>query len=139
MYLIYSQHVCSQVHEYCIFKPGSGWFFLKVSMHVCMFAPRLLLITSGMIWSPYHWLNKFYTFIWQLQMVSLVDVALELNHVIKHNRVSQHYIRHYFHFKSHLKQLYISNKTECFNYKGGYGICEHMHIKIFKRAGLGYR
>ena len=27
------------------------------------------------------------------------------------------------HFYSHLKQLYISNKTERFSYKGGCGVC----------------
>ena len=43
----------------------------------------------------------------------------------------------YFHFESSLKQLYINNKMECFNSKGGCGI--RMCIKAFKgRAGLGY-
>ena len=32
---------------------------LSVCMHVCQ-RPRLL-ITSGVIWSPYDWLNKFYS------------------------------------------------------------------------------
>ena len=46
------------------------------------------------------------------------------------------YTIHYFTL-SHLIQLYISNKTECFSYKGGYGV---MHIEAFKRrAGSGYR
>ena len=44
------------------------------------------------------------------------------------------------HCNIHLKQLYLSNKTEHFSYKGGYGVREHMHIEVFKRrAGLGYR
>ena len=45
------------------------------------------------------------------------------------------------HFYNHLKQTRISNKKECFNYKGGHGVRECcMHIKVFKiRAGLGYR
>ena len=30
-------------------------------MSVCMY-PSRLLITSGMIWTPYDWLNKFYCF-----------------------------------------------------------------------------
>ena len=44
------------------------------------------------------------------------------------------------HFNSHLRQLYTSNKTECFSYKGGFGVCgHHTHINMFKRiAGLGY-
>ena len=44
------------------------------------------------------------------------------------------------HFYNHLKQLYISNKTERFSYKGGYGVHGHTHIKAFKRrAVLDYR
>ena len=44
------------------------------------------------------------------------------------------------HCNSRYKQLYSSNKTERFSYKGGCGIHEHMHIEMFKRiAGLGYR
>ena len=44
------------------------------------------------------------------------------------------------HFYSHVKQLYISNKTERFSYKGGCAVCGRTRIKAFKRrAGLGYR
>ena len=39
----------------------------------------------------------------------------------------------YFHFKSCLKQLYISNETELFNYKGGYGI--DIHVSRHLRKG----
>ena len=40
---------------------------------------------------------------------------------------------------SQLKQLYISNKTKQFSYKGGCSICVHTHIKVLKRgAGLSY-
>ena len=46
------------------------------------------------------------------------------------------YVIHYFDCKSHLKQLYINNRAEHFNYKGGCGVT---HIKAFKRTGLGYR
>ena len=42
------------------------------------------------------------------------------------------------HFYSHLKQLYISNKTEQFSYKGRCGVCGYACIETFKRkAGLG--
>ena len=33
-------------------------------------------------------------------------------------------------FYSHLKQLYIGNKTECFSYKGGCGIYGCTHIEM---------
>ena len=36
------------------------------------------------------------------------------------------------HFYSHIKQLYISNKTERFSYKGGCVVCGSTHIKAFK-------
>ena len=29
---------------------------------VCMYPPPRLLITSSVIWNPYDWLNKFYSF-----------------------------------------------------------------------------
>ena len=34
-----------------------------------------------------------------------------------------------FNWNSHLKQLYISNKTDYFNYKGGCGIRVLRHLK----------
>ena len=71
--------------------------------------------------------------------VLLVGMALELKLVIETNltRVSYHCRSCFFDFNSYLKQLYISNKTEHFNYKSG---CAVMCIKEFKgRAGLGYR
>ena len=43
------------------------------------------------------------------------------------------------HLHSHLKQQYISNRTKCFSYKGGRGMCGRTHIEAFKRrAGLAY-
>ena len=34
--------------------------------------------------------------------------------------------------------MYLSNKMECFSYKGGCGVCERICIEAFKRrAGLG--
>ena len=55
----------------------------------------------------------------------LVSVILQLKHIIIASliRLSYYCIGHYFYFKSHLKQLYISNKMEHFNYKGGCGVC----------------
>ena len=45
-------------------------------------------------------------------------------------------------FYSHLKQLHmsLSNKTERFSYKGGFGMLGYTCIEAIKRrAGLGYR
>ena len=38
-------------------------------------------------------------------------------------------IRHYFPFNSHLKKLYISNKTKHLNYKSGCGLCVSRYVK----------
>ena len=68
----------------------------------------------------------------------LVGLALALMHIIETKlqviRVSyvQHCITSCFHFSSHLKQLYISNKTDHFSYKGGCGIYGHMHFRLLK-------
>ena len=35
-----------------------------VCVCVCVCPPPRLLITSSMIWTPYDWLNNFYSFIW---------------------------------------------------------------------------
>ena len=44
------------------------------------------------------------------------------------------------HCNSRSKQLYSSNKTERFSYKGGCGVRERTRIEALKRrAGLGYR
>ena len=70
-----------------------------------------------------------------------MGMALELKDIIETNliRVSYCYISYYFHFNIPFKQLYTSNKTEHFSYKGGCGGCGHMCIKVLKRrVGLHY-
>ena len=44
-------------------------------------------------------------------------------------RVSYRFISCYFQFKSYLKQLYISHKTEHFSYKNGCGVCVLGYLK----------
>ena len=59
--------------------------------------------------------------------------GLEVKYVLETNltRVSYYCISYSFHFNTHLTQLYISNKMECFNYKGESGIRGRTHIKAF--------
>ena len=45
------------------------------------------LITSGMIWTPHDWLNSFTDFIWQLQSLLIVGMALELKCVMVTNLI----------------------------------------------------
>ena len=49
---------------------------LYARVFVCMCVcppPRLLLITSGMIWTPYDWSDKFYGF----YIAAVVDIGSE--------------------------------------------------------------
>ena len=58
----------------------------------------------------------------------------------QHNKSKLMLYKPLLHFYSHLKQLYKSNKTERFGYKGGCGVHGHTFIKAIKRrAGLGHR
>ena len=47
-------------------RPACAWFLRIASVSeclcVCLCSPPRLLITSGVIWTPYDWLNKFYDF-----------------------------------------------------------------------------
>ena len=60
-------------------------FALEVGMcvRVCVCPHPKAKIASGMIWTPYDWLN--YSYSAQLQLVSLVGVALEMKSVIETN------------------------------------------------------
>ena len=47
-------------------QPVHTWFFKIDSVHivgmrVCVCLPLRLLRTSGVIWTPYDWLSKFYS------------------------------------------------------------------------------
>ena len=93
----------NQVHAGC--RLVRAWFLKIVSeqmsvgvfVYVCVCPPPRLLIISGVMWTPYDWLNKYYTFIWQLKSLSVVGVVLELKRVVVTNptRVSQCCISHY--------------------------------------------
>ena len=48
--------------------------------------PRIL-ITSGMIWSPYDWLSKFYRFISPLQSVLIAGMVVDLKCIIETNLI----------------------------------------------------
>ena len=67
-------------------------------------------------------------------------LRIELCHRNYPNKSKLSLYSHSFHFNSHLKQLYISNKMEQFSYKDRCGIHGYTHIKVFKiRDGLGNR
>ena len=61
-------------------RPAHAWFLKIVCMRVhaymcacvCVSPPPRLLITSGVIWTPYDWLNKFYS-IYMAAVVGIVS------------------------------------------------------------------
>ena len=92
------------------------------TLHVC--PPLRLLITSDVIWTLYDWLNKFYSF---YMAVVLIISSGGL-------RIKAH-CRNYP-LNSHFKQLCISNKLECFSYKGGYGVCKDRILMMSLKGEL---
>ena len=96
---------------------------------MCVSALRLL-VTSGVIWTSYDWLNKFYSF----YVIALVGIVSRRGLSIDtwcENQANKHKLALYkssIHFNTSLKQLYISNKMECFSYKGRCGV---MHNEAF--------
>ena len=85
----------------------------------------------GMMWIPYDWLNKFYNF-YMAAVISIISRRGLRIKVCRRNHPNKIMLLLYKPlFKSHLKQLYISKKTERFSYKGSYlcGICVLRHLK----------
>ena len=64
---------------------------------MCLCPPPRLLITSGMIWTPYDWLNKFYSFYMAAEVVISSGRGLRIKHIVVTNptRVSQRCISRY--------------------------------------------
>ena len=67
--------------------PGHAWsikkfsVYMSICVHVwlCVFPVLRLLITSDMIWTPYDWLNRFYSFYMAIVVgiVSRHDLTVE--------------------------------------------------------------
>ena len=65
-------------------------------------------------------------------IISRCGLSIDMHHGNQPNKSKLELYKPSIHFSSHLKRLYISNKMECFSYKGGYGIqWHHMRIKVF--------
>ena len=118
-----------------------------IIMCLCVYPPPRLLIASarcGVIWTPYDWLNKGYSFYMTVAIVISGGYGLRIEACYSNqpNKGKLLLYNCYFYFKIPFKQLYTSCKTERFSYKDGCSVCGHMctHIKVFKRrAGLDYR
>ena len=57
-----------------LLKIVSVWMYVYVRARAysCVYLPPNLLITSGVIWTPYDWLNKFYS-CYMTTVVSIVN------------------------------------------------------------------
>ena len=97
--------------------------------------PRLL-ITSGISWhkiKPISLVKQVSTsFIWQLRSVHIISRFGLITEACHRNQSNKSKVGHEFTLPQYLKQLYISNKTECFSCKSGCGVCGHTHIKSYK-------
>ena len=64
-------------------------------------------------------------------ILSRHDFEIKVCHRNQLNKSKLALYKPLLHFYSHLIQLYISNKMECFSYKGGCGMHRHTCIKAF--------
>ena len=61
-------------------QPAHAWFLKIVSLrmsvcvflYVCVCPSTRLLINSGVIWTPYDWLNNFYSFYMAAEVVTVI-------------------------------------------------------------------
>ena len=92
----------------------------------------MLLITNGMMWTPYDWLNKFYS-VYVVAVVGIISrrgLSIDEHHKNHLNKYTLALYKPSIHFNSSLKWLYISSKTEYFNYRGE---CSAIRIEAFKK------
>ena len=96
-------------------------------MYVSVCLPPRLVIASGVMWhdmDPYDWLNKFYSF-YVAAIVGIISrhgLRIEAHHRNQSSKSKLSLYKSILHFYSHLKQSYLSNKTEHSSYKGGCGM-----------------
>ena len=122
--------------------PGFQKLILSAKcVYVSVCPPLRLVITSGMIWTPYDWLNKHYSFC-MAAIVGIVNrrgLGIEACRRSQPNKSKLALYKPLLRLCNHLKQPYISNKTKRFSHKGGCGVRGRTRIEAFKRrAGLGY-
>ena len=88
-----------------------------------------------MIWTLYDWLNKFYSFCIAavVGILSRHGLSIYVHHEDHPNKHKLALYKPSIYFNSSTK---LSNKTECFSYKGGSGVTR---IEAFKRrASFGF-
>ena len=114
--------------------------FVHVCVHACVCvspSPRLIM-SSGIIWTQRYCFKKFYSIYVAAVVIIISTHGLSIDECLE-NQPNKRKLALYnlsILFNSSLKQLYISSETECFSYKGRYGMT---HTKAFKRrANFGH-
>ena len=88
-------------------------------VHVCL--PPRLFKTSSVIWTPYNWLNKFYSF-YVVAVVSIISrrsLSIDARHGNQPNKRNLTLFMLSIHFNNNISLLYINSEMEHFSYKGG--------------------
>ena len=103
-----------------------------VCVSVC--SPPRLVITGGMIWTPYDWLKKYYNFCVAaiVGIVSRHGLRIEAHRRNQPNKSKLVLYKPLLRLCRHLKQPYISNKTKRFSHKGGCGVHGRTRIEVLK-------
>ena len=94
-------------------RPVRAWFLdidlvREVCVCVSVCPPPRLLITSGVIWTPYDWLNKYYSFCMAaiVDIVSRCGLRIGARHRNQPNKSKLTLYKPLLRLYSHLKQPY---------------------------------
>ena len=114
---------------------------LSVCQSVSVCPPQRLVITSAVIWTPYDWLKKYYSFC-MAAIVSIVSrhcLRIKARCRNQPNKSKLLMYKPFLCLYSHLSQPYISNKMKRFSYKNGcQGVCMGVHVSRHLKEELGW-
>ena len=84
----------------------------------------------------YDWINKFYNFYVAAigGIISGCGLNIDACYRNQANRSRVVLYKLWIHFSSHLIQLYINNKTECFSYNSVHVLVSYVYQNICKKS-----
>ena len=93
-----------------IVKPGVGWPYWCtpgfLNLILCGCRPLRIFITSDVMWIPYDWLNKFYSF-YVAAVVSIISrrgLSTDAHHENQHNKCKLALYKLSIHFNNRARQ-----------------------------------
>ena len=124
----------------CVFKLGVCLPFASMYLvsytwifaDMCVCSPLSLLIISSVIWIPYDWLNRFYSF-YVAAVVGIVSrrgLSIDACHEKQPSKYKLALYKQSIHFNCSLKQLYISRRWRPPVIKVVVAWCVSRHLKI---------